>query len=114
MNREPSPVRLARLRRNAEAAVSMLKCLGNEHRLIILCVLSEGELSVGELNQRIGLSQSSLSQHLGVLRTRGMVRTRREGQAIYYSVADTPALELIELLHDRYCPAQEAANLKDA
>lgn len=112
MNRGSSTTRFARLRRNAEAAVSMLKCLGNEHRLIILCVLSEGELSVGELNQCVGLSQSSLSQHLGVLRHRGLVNTRRDGQTIYYSVADTPALELIQLLHDRYCPAPGATDIK--
>lgn len=112
MSQEPSSARLKHLRRNAEAAASLLKCLGNEHRLIILCVLSEGELSVGELNQRVGLSQSSLSQHLGVLRHRGLVRNRREGQTIYYSVADTPALELIELLHDRYCPSPGPADLR--
>jgi DNA-binding transcriptional ArsR family regulator len=92
------------MRQKASEATSLLKCLASEHRLVMLCVLSEGELSVGELNRRVGLSQSSLSQHLAVLRERGLVATRRESQTIYYSLADTPALELIHVLHDRFCP----------
>lgn len=103
MSQKPTAIETVLKRRKALSVVRLLKCLGNEHRLLILCVLSEGEVSVGELNQRIGLSQSSLSQHLGVLREHGLVNTRREAQSIYYSVADTPALELIRLLHDRYC-----------
>lgn len=90
--------------RKAAEASSLLKCLASEHRLIMLCVLSEGELSVGELNKRVGMSQSSLSQHLAVLRERGLVATRRESQTIYYSLTDTPALDLIHVLHDRFCP----------
>lgn len=91
------------MRKKAGEASSLLKCLASEHRLIMLCVLSEGELSVGELNRRVGLSQSSLSQHLAVLRARGLVSTRREGQTIYYSLSDTPALGLIQVLHDSFC-----------
>lgn len=91
------------MRKKAGEAISLLKCLASEHRLMTLCVLSEGEHSVGELNQRVGLSQPSLSQHLAVLRDRGLVQTRREGQTIFYSLSDTPALELIQLLHDRFC-----------
>lgn len=91
------------MRRNASDAVSLLKGLANESRLMILCVLSEGELSVGQLNQRIKLSQSALSQHLAVLREQGLVQTRRESQTIYYRLSDTTALTIIELLHDVYC-----------
>ena len=91
------------MRRNASDAVSLLKGLANESRLMILCVLSEGELSVGQLNQRINLSQSALSQHLAVLREQGLVQTRRESQTIYYRLSDTTALNIIELLHDVYC-----------
>jgi DNA-binding transcriptional ArsR family regulator len=91
------------MRRNASDAVSLLKGLANESRLMILCVLSEGELSVGQLNQRIKLSQSALSQHLAVLREQELVQTRRESQTIYYRLADTTALTIIELLHDVYC-----------
>ena len=70
---------------------------------MIMCVLTEGELSVGQLNQRIKLSQSALSQHLAVLREQGLVKTRRESQTIYYRLAESPAMNVIELLHDVYC-----------
>jgi DNA-binding transcriptional ArsR family regulator len=93
------------LQRNAGDAVNLLKGLANESRLMIMCVLSEGEVSVGQLNQRIQLSQSALSQHLAVLRDQGLVQTRRESQTIYYRLADTAAMAVIELLHDVYCEA---------
>ena len=88
----------------ASEAVQMLKELANENRLLILCALSESELSVGELNERIDLSQSALSQHLARLRAGGLVRTRRKGQTIYYSLPDSEAVDIIRLLHDLYCP----------
>jgi len=91
------------MRRNASDAVSLLKGLANESRLMIVCVLSEGELSVGQLNQRINLSQSALSQHLAVLREQGLLQTRRESQTIYYRLADSAAIDIIGLLHDVYC-----------
>lgn len=91
------------MQRNASDAVNLLKGLANESRLMIMCVLSEGEVSVGQLNQRIKLSQSALSQHLAVLREQALVQTRRESQTIYYRLADTAALSIIELLHDVYC-----------
>ena len=90
---------------NASEAVTLLKGLANESRLMIMCVLTEGEVSVGELNKRIELSQSALSQHLAVLRDQGLVKTRRESQTIYYSLAETPAMTVIELLHNVYCEA---------
>jgi len=90
---------------NAKEAVSLLKGLANESRLMIMCVLSEGEVSVGQLNQRIKLSQSALSQHLAVLREQGLVQTRRESQTIYYRLQDTAAMNIIALLHDVYCEA---------
>ena len=91
------------MKRNATDAVSLLKGLANESRLMIMCVLSEGEISVGQLNERIRLSQSALSQHLAVLRDQGMVQTRRESQTIYYRLEDSAAMSIIELLHDFYC-----------
>ena len=110
MNAERLPAEKSRLdfdamKRNASTAVSLLKGLANESRLMIVCVLSEGELSVGQLNQRIKLSQSALSQHLAVLREQGMVQTRRESQTIYYRLSDTAAIDIIKLLHDVYCLA---------
>jgi DNA-binding transcriptional ArsR family regulator len=91
------------MKRNASAAVSLLKGLANESRLMIVCVLAEGEHSVGQLNRRIKLSQSALSQHLAVLREQGMVLTRRESQTIYYRLSDHTTVDIIELLHDVYC-----------
>lgn len=89
--------------RHAQSAAELLKALANPHRLLILCVLGEGELSVGALNARIPLSQSALSQHLAVLRRDGLVTTRRESQTIFYRVTTGPALDLIRVLHAHYC-----------
>ena len=93
------------MERNATVAVNLLKGLANESRLMIMCVLSEGEVSVGQLNERIKISQSALSQHLAVLREQGLVETRRESQTIYYRLADTAAMSVIELLREVYCEA---------
>ena len=91
--------------RHAESAASLLKALASPHRLQILCVLGEGELSVGALNERIALSQSALSQHLAVLRADGLVSTRRESQTIFYRVMPGPALDVIRVLHGHFCSA---------
>jgi DNA-binding transcriptional ArsR family regulator len=91
------------MQENAAQAVRLLKSLANESRLMVMCVLAEGEISVGQLNERIDLSQSALSQHLAILREQGLVKTRRESQTIYYSLAETAAINLIETLHDIYC-----------
>ena len=88
---------------HADDAVRMLKALANRSRLMVLCALTHGELTVGQINELIPLSQSALSQHLAVLRRDEMVRTRREAQTIYYSLADGPAANLIQVLHDLYC-----------
>lgn len=88
---------------HAHDAAQLLKTLANENRLLILCKLAEGELSVGELNARVPLSQSALSQHLSVLRREGLVSTRREAQTIYYSLAGGPAMDVINTLHGIYC-----------
>jgi DNA-binding transcriptional ArsR family regulator len=91
------------LRRQSARAARLMRALSNRHRLMILCVLSEGERSVGELNARLPLSQSALSQHLAVLRGEGLVETRREAQTIYYRAPEGPAMEIVRLLHDRLC-----------
>lgn len=80
-----------------------MKALGNESRLLILCSLSEGECSVGELNQLVPLSQSALSQQLARLRKVGLVATRRESQTIYYSLLPGPVEDVIQTLHETYC-----------
>jgi DNA-binding transcriptional ArsR family regulator len=88
---------------HAEAATQLLRALANPNRLMILCVLSNGEMSVGALNDRVDLSQSALSQHLSVLRRDELVETRRDRQNVYYRLADGPALNIINTLHDLYC-----------
>ena len=102
----------------AEEAAGLLRSMANPHRLMILCRLGDKELSVGELRQGAALSQSSLSQHLGVLRQEGLVRTRREGQSIFYSIADPAAIRVITTLAAIYCPellahAQDASGSRD-
>lgn len=91
------------MRGHAGDAAKLLKALANEKRLMVLCLLVEGERSVGELNAELDLSQSALSQHLAVLRADGLVVTRREAQTIYYSLAKGPAQRIIETLHGIYC-----------
>jgi ArsR family transcriptional regulator, virulence genes transcriptional regulator len=89
----------------ARDASALLKALANEQRLLILChLVSEGELTVGALLARIGLSQSALSQHLARLREEGLVTFRREAQSLHYRVADPKAGQVLELLRDLFCP----------
>jgi len=91
--------------RHAGEATSLLKVLANQFRLLTLCHLAEsGELSVGELVDRVGLSQSALSQHLGRLREEGLVATRKQAQTVFYRVCDPKAEQLLTLLHDLFCP----------
>ena len=94
------------MRTHAADAARLLKALGNENRLMLLCLLVEGERSVGELNARLALSQPALSQHLAVLREDGLVRTRREAQTIYYSLVEGPAQRIIDTLHGIYCAGE--------
>jgi len=91
------------IRPHAEKAATLLKALANEQRLLILCNLLDGPLSVGELNERVDLSQSALSQHLSVLRESGVVATAREAQSILYSLPEGEVTEIIRILHDRFC-----------
>jgi ArsR family transcriptional regulator len=97
----------ALLEASAAAAAKLLRALANEHRLLILCHLVEGEMSVGQLQAVIGLSQSALSQHLAVLREEGLVATRRESQTIWYRIDDPDALRVVETLADIFCPPNE-------
>jgi DNA-binding transcriptional ArsR family regulator len=91
------------MREHADEAARLLKALSNSSRLMVLCSLAKGELSVGEINARVPLSQSALSQHLSVLRRDGLVHTRRSAQAIFYRLADGPAGRVIETLHEIFC-----------
>ncbi len=96
------------MRTHAGDAVRLLKALGNEKRLMLLCMLVDGEHSVGELNAKLDLSQSALSQHLALLRTDGLVRTRRDAQTIYYALCEGPARQIIDTLHGIFCAVDGA------
>jgi ArsR family transcriptional regulator, virulence genes transcriptional regulator len=96
------PVAAAMQARAGEAAL-LLKALANPQRLRVLCELAGGELSVGELNRCVDLSQSALSQHLSRLREEGLVATRREAQTIYYRLVPGTAQQVIDVLHARFC-----------
>ena len=87
-----------------EEAVSLLKRLGHPMRLQIVCRLVEGEMSVAEMEDELGLRQPSLSQQLGELRNAGIIEPRREAKNVVYRLADTKAERLVETLHALFCP----------
>lgn len=94
---------MAQLHRHARDAATLLKAMGNEKRLFILCQLAGRGMSVGELLSRLDLSQPALSQHLALLREAGLVETRRAGQTIFYSLPAGPVRQLMQALHNIYC-----------
>lgn len=90
--------------KNTAAEVStLMKTLSNEHRLLALCQLAEGERSVGELAEILDVRLPAMSQQLTLLRLEGFVSTRREGQTIYYSLAREDVKSLIKFLYKTYC-----------
>ena len=102
MNPEVS-IDIARLRLGAKSAVGMLKLLGNEDRLLLLCQLSQGECCVSELEEALGIRQPTLSQQLAVLRNENVVATRREGKNIFYRINQSDVLRVLETLYGLYC-----------
>jgi ArsR family transcriptional regulator, virulence genes transcriptional regulator len=98
--------RMPELRANVRRATPLLKAIGNPTRLMILCRIAEGECSVREIEATLGLSQSTISQHLAVLRLHGAVTTRREGQTVFYSLADKGVASIIATLQRVYCTAR--------
>jgi len=100
---------LDQMKDHASDAAQLLKALGNEQRLLILCNLLERPMSVGEINERVELSQSALSQHLALLREAGLVETRRDAQSIHYSLPSGPVTRVMALLQDIYCAPEPGA-----
>ena len=98
MNVDPAAMQSA-----ADGASELLKSLANRHRLLILCQLIEGERSVGQLAAFLGLRDSTVSQHLALLRKDGLVAPRRDGQTIWYSIVSEPARRIVETLYALYC-----------
>ncbi|MBU4527319.1 MAG: metalloregulator ArsR/SmtB family transcription factor [Hoeflea sp.] len=92
-----------RLEAHSDKAADLLAAMGNQKRMMILCNLARGEMQVGVLAEKVDLSQSALSQHLAKLRTRNLVKTRRDAQAIYYSISSEPVLKMLRTLTDIYC-----------
>ena len=97
---------IEKMRSQSAMAEEMLKALANRHRLMILCQLNGGETPVGELATMLGVRDSTVSQHLALLRKDGLVATRREGQTVFYSLASEPVRRLVATLYEIYCGPQ--------
>lgn len=93
----------SRMRRKATMAADMLRALANEHRLLILCHLHRGEMSVSELEQALGMRQAHLSQHLARLRADGLVSARRESRSVHYRLGSHEAEQLVRRLYELFC-----------
>jgi DNA-binding transcriptional ArsR family regulator len=100
------------MERAADQASELLKALANRHRLLIICQLIDGERSVGELAEFLNLRDSTVSQHLALLRKDGLVAARREAQTIYYSIASEPAREVLKTLYQVFCAPAKTATSK--
>ena len=96
----------------ADRASDLLKALSSRHRLLIICQLIDGERSVGDLAEFLGLRDSTVSQHLALLRKDGLVSARRDAQTIYYSIASDPAREVLKVLYQVYCAPLKAPKAK--
>jgi ArsR family transcriptional regulator len=108
-----SPVDFKALKRRSTKAAGFLKALANRERLLLMCSMVGGEQCVTELQGISGIGQPTLSQQLGVLRRRGMVKTRREGKRVYYSIKDPAAVSVLETLHGIFCPHPDPARPRE-
>ena len=104
---DPKIAALDKMFVSAKKASGLLKSLSHENRLLMLCILSEGEKSVTELEELLSLRQSTVSQQLSRLRIDGLVETRRDGKAIYYRLASKEVERVIAVLYDIYCGSPE-------
>ena len=95
--------RFTELHDKAASVCNLLKAMANEWRLMVLCQLSEGEKTVSELQNTLGLSQSALSQHLAVLRRERIVKARKQAQSVIYSLASADAVTVMDTLHEVFC-----------
>ncbi|MGL5335247.1 MAG: metalloregulator ArsR/SmtB family transcription factor [Enterovibrio sp.] len=95
----------------ASAAAAILRALANDDRLLLLCHLSQGEASVGQIENALGIGQPTLSQQLGVVRRLQLVATRREGKQIFYRIEDPKVLILLNTLYQLYCPEDKTEGI---
>lgn len=101
----PDAPPMAQFEAHAAEAAQFLRLLANEHRLLVMChLLASGELPVNALADRVGLSQSALSQHLARLRQDGLVIFRRHSQTLFYRICDDRAERVLAVLKDIFCP----------
>jgi len=99
---------LKTLKESANLATTLMKVLANADRLILLCQLSQGERSVGELETLTGIQQPTLSQQLSVLRENAIVKTRRNGKSVFYCVESKPVLAIIDVLAEQLCKMNQS------
>ena len=91
------------MRAAVDQASELMKALSNHHRLLILCRLIDGEKSVGQLAEFVGIRDSTVSQHLALLRREGIIANRRDGQTIWYRIESDIAREVVSVLYAHYC-----------
>lgn len=103
LKKDADPVEFDELFEQARKASDLLKALSHEVRLLILCLLSEGEKSVSELEEILTMPQAAVSQQLARLRMEGLVNSRRDGRLIYYSLRDDEVSGIISALYDLFC-----------
>ncbi|MBB3216175.1 DNA-binding transcriptional ArsR family regulator [Ochrobactrum sp. RC6B] len=96
----------AEMEGRATEVAELLRTLSHPARLMLACTLAEGEYSVGELEEALGIHQPTLSQQLGVLREAGVVETRREAKQIFYRLTEARAAQLIEALYGIFCVSE--------
>jgi len=96
-------INLKKMQSSADDACRLMKVLANRDRMMLLCQISQGEMCVGELEEVLDIHQPTLSQQLTVLRNEELVQTRREGKQIYYSLSNSAALEVMNVLYQNYC-----------
>jgi len=110
MNKDVSEKDIDLLMEQARKASDLLKALSHEVRLVILCLLSEGEKSVSELEEILAMPQAAVSQQLARLRLEGLVKSRRDGRMIFYSLMNDEVSSIISSLYDLFCKDVRAAD----
>ncbi len=110
---ESNPEEFVTLVEQARRASDLLKALSHESRLLILCILTDGEKSVSELEDIMSMPQAAVSQQLARLRFDRLVTTRRDGRVIYYSIANEEVASMIELLYEFFCKPLQKGKFRD-
>ena len=104
---------LGQMQATAQEVCALMKVLSNPDRLLILCRLSEGEQSVGALEESLGIVQPTLSQQLTVLRNESLVATRRDGKHIFYRLSGGPVMAVMQVLFEQFCKPRRPRSSKE-